>query len=78
MRLYVVGARVHEHRDGLAAAKRRIGKVKRERAFAASRSAGKQMRAAVSHAGEPIVEQSDAAANDAANGLSLPSLEVGG
>ena len=64
---------MNEHRDGLVAPQRRVGKMKCERAFAASWSAGKQMRPTVSHPGEPIVEQSDAAANDAANGLSLPS-----
>jgi hypothetical protein len=67
---------MNEHRDGLAATKRRIGKMKRERTFAASWSAGKQMCPTVSDAGEPIVEQSNAAANYAANGLGLPSLDL--
>jgi hypothetical protein len=59
---------MNEHRDGFATTKRRVGKMERERTLAASWTAGKQMCPTVPDAGEPIVEQSDAAANYAANG----------
>ena len=73
VRLDVVGARVHEHRDGLAATKPGIGEVKRERTLAAPRSAGEQVRSALANAAEPVVEQRDSAGCDTADGLGCPS-----
>jgi hypothetical protein len=75
VRLYVIGARMNQHRDGLAASEVGVGKVQCDRAFAAPRSAGKQVHSTVSHASEPVVEQSDAAPNDAANESSLRLLK---
>ena len=76
--LYVVGAGVDEHRHALRRDAERHRQTVVQSCFSRSRSTRKQVRPTVAHAGEPVVEQGDAAANDAANGLSLPSRGVGG
>jgi hypothetical protein len=72
----MIGARVHDHRHGFAQAKTGVGEVQCDRTLSAPRATGEHMRATVSHTGEPIVEQRDPAAYDAANSRNSILLEL--
>ena len=72
VRLHIVGAAVHQHHHGLATTSAGFGKVKRKATLAAAGSPGQQMRATLSNACQPVVEESDSTRYDVASDFAFP------
>lgn len=68
MRFDVVLARVHQHGHLFTTAEAGVSEVQCDTALSTTGSACEQMSATLSHTREPIVEQRNSAAYDAANG----------